>query len=213
MSKEDLFGSDDSISEEISLEISEEIPEEIPEECLKIFKNYKTSQLSNVCKFIFSEEIKERKELEEYLATKILENINDANVDIFDFKKYKKEYNLFSKYFKGSELVFRLANYLEYKYVYGLTEETLKDLESKSKNKKFLENITNVINLEKILERFYEKYNPENKDRVDEYLHKYISCENVLLNRLYNKYVAKSEKEKVDEYQELWVADCKRPRA
>lgn len=181
--------------------------------CSEIFEEYSDSRLMNMINFL-GIKVEEPSRLEMIIELIVyMKKMNE--IDIFDFERFKDELKLFKKYFKDSELVFRLANYISYKYNWIKIEPLRKKIEQKikeSKNpKKELEIITDTINLEEILMSFYKHYNKDkaDEDYIEYILNKYNTCENVLLNKLYNKYNLGKE---IDIYNKLWVADCKRPK-
>jgi hypothetical protein len=134
-----------------------------------------------------------------------------GKVDVFDFDTFKKEYNLFKKYFKGTELYIRTAVWIAYKYEWLKTEKErdILDKEAVKGKKEFLERTTDVFEFLEILERWYAHFNPEknNEEELDEILSSYVTCEDVLFNKLYRKYVDKEWNVRT----KLWFADCQRP--
>lgn len=184
--------------------------EDIP--CSEIFEKYSDEELMNIIKYL-KIDVEEPSRLEMMIDLIVyMKKMNE--IDIFDFSKFKKEFELFKKYFKGSELTFRLANYIEYKYNWVKSDKIRKEMEKKilKDPERELKIITDTINLGEILMSFYKHYNEDkaDEDYIENVLNKYKTCENVLLNKLYNKYVSKN---KINVYGKLWVADCKRPIA
>lgn len=114
-----------------------------------------------------------------------------TTIDVFDFPRYKKEYQAFSHYFADVELYLRLAIFLDYKYNYLRTMEERYTLDQSLSNKKALIDITDIFDTPKLLLLWYLHFNPEmaNEETVNEVLDKYESHEDVLFNRLYKKYV------------------------
>ena len=139
------------------------------------------------------------------------------SVDIFDFDDvHRKSFNRFRGFYSGVELFLRSAVYASYKNYLFLQqgESAIQNLDASiamSMNpKKLVDKITNMVDIQALLASWYLHYNPDMILKTEEILEKFVTCEDVLFNRLYRKYVDKNPG-KPD--QKLWFASCKRPKA
>jgi len=85
-----------------------------------------------------------------------------------------------------------------------------KEFDAAKDKKAFLERMTDVFEIQGMLIKWYQHFNPEKEDLskfTEQILERYTTCEDVLFNRLYRKYVNPQWSEK----SKLWFADCKRP--
>lgn len=134
-------------------------------------------------------------------------------MDLFDFKKYSDIYQIFSRYFSGIELFLRTANMIDYTYDRSMTQGASQELleELRTANAERLERLTDVINQQSMLLAWYSHYNAKNatEEYVDEILGEYFSCEDVMWNRLYKKYVDDTWKTDT----KLWFGDCNREQS
>ena len=135
----------------------------------------------------------------ELMGEKSKENVEKGtleDVDIFDFKKYPRERELFAKHFDGIELYLRLASFIDYKYNYNLTpkERDILDLDIEGRANfdeinDFLKILTDVFEIEGMLIAWYRHFNLDKLDDIDDLLRKYVEGEDYLFNRLYRKYI------------------------
>lgn len=138
------------------------------------------------------------------------------DIDPFDVNKYKEDYQLISQFYSGPELYFTAANFILYKYGesnHKGHEGLMREISTAANKKEYIDNITCVFILEVILLYWYMHVNPAKADYdfVRGLMVKYEQAEDILINRLYKKYVDP----KHDEYaHQLWIRDppCQRPR-
>lgn len=138
------------------------------------------------------------------------------NVDPFDTVKYANEYAMFGQWYDGPELYFLTANYLIYKY--GELNERDRDIldnaiNSAPNKKEYLEKIMAIINMETLLLYWYAHFKPAkaNLEFVRNLMIRYQQAEDILVNRLYKRYINSN----YDAYaHQLWIKDppCCRPK-
>jgi predicted NAD-dependent protein-ADP-ribosyltransferase YbiA (DUF1768 family) len=124
-----------------------------------------------------------------------------AGVDIFDFDKYKKDYDMVAKYYTENklELLLRAAIYIDYKYNYikKTSDRTILDKSVQKGGKQYLDTILDVFEPRYLLVKFYKHQGSDKADDpewLDEILIKYANHEDKMFNRIYRRY-----------YDEDWV--------
>lgn len=144
-------------------------------------------------------------------------------VDIFDFEKFRDEYEVFSTFYEGLELYLRCAIFLDYKYNH-LQEKDRKIVEfciskrtghllqvvrtGKKKvgrplMKSYLDDFTNVFETTHIFEAWYLHFDPSrDEENIYGILDRYEQHSDVVLNKMYRKYV---DKDWV--YKPLWFTE------
>jgi hypothetical protein len=147
---------------------------------------------------------KVRRENLKEISSGILDN---GMVDIFDFKKYAKEFKFLGQYFSGLERYLRAALLIDYKYNHlshegreALSATLDKKVEVKQK-REFLINLLDSFESRYILYHFYRHHAPyKSVDEIEQIYEKYESisfC--TMFNCMYRVYVDKNWKNK-----ELW---------
>lgn len=148
----------------------------------------------------------------------------EATVDIFDFEKFEAEYEVFSTFYEGLELYLRCAIFLDYKYNH-LQEKNRKIVEfciskktghllqvirksdgtkvGRPLTKTYLDQFTNVFETVHIFEAWYLHFDPSrDEENIQCILDRYEQHSDVVLNKMYRKYV--------DEdwvYKPLWFTE------
>jgi hypothetical protein len=135
-------------------------------------------------------------------------------IDFFDFETHRSEFDIMKQMFSGIELYLRTAVYISYKQYLrhqGGEKECAKiedAIKTAPNKKKMVSTITNAVDLQALVSGWYLHFNPELIPKTEELLEKFVTCEDVLFNRLYRKYVDPDAPD-----MKLWIADCKRPAA
>lgn len=132
--------------------------------------------------------------------------------DLFDFTQgtVASDYTLLSSFYSGLELMLRTYALQNYRSLLS-PEDNIKlnsefNMIVQQHNKQYLDTLLNVVDVEDMLEAWYRHFNPEKIAEITLFLEKYSTCEDVLFNRLYKKYV---DPQAI--YTKLWFADCQRP--
>lgn len=137
-----------------------------------------------------------------------------TRIDIFNFIKYKREYNIFALFYSGLELYLRTAIFLDYKYNYlskanravvkmMISKKTGKPLllrrdepgtfKGRVLNKKYFDDFTNVFEPKRLMKMWYLHFQPGKLQQgfLDDALEKYREYEDVAFNKMYKVYVDK----------------------
>lgn len=131
-------------------------------------------------------------------------------LDVFDFVKYKNEYELFAMFYKGLELQIRAANFITYKYCWLKEEKdrrileneiyTNKDGSNREAIKNYLDLMSNLTDNYQLLWSWYKHYNPSVMWNVTNLYNKWNNHMSHFFNNLYIRYVDE-DAERVD----LWL--------
>ena len=130
-----------------------------------------------------------------------------TKLDIFDNKKFKKEYKMFQEFYKNIEAYLRAAIWVSYKYgrLSNLKERKELDNELKQKIEKgqvkeWLDDFTSGFDIEQIMYSLLKHFNPDVLHNFDNLYEKYSEYPSSFFNRVYKKYVDNEW----DSNTELW---------